>query len=192
MPGQTLTEIRQLLDAAGLKPQHRFGQNFLIDLNLMRKLLAAGSPQAGDTILEVGAGTGSLTELLLESGARVIAVEIDRGLSGILRERLGEHPRLTLVQADALSGKNQVNPLVLRLLGERPPEAGGAYKLIANLPYQIATPLLMDLLLVTVGGMGTGGGAGGASGARRDSRTSEFGAEGARKDSRTRDRKSVV
>lgn len=148
MPGQTQSEIRQLLATAGLAPQHRFGQNFLVDLNLMRKLVAAGEVNPADTILEVGPGTGSLTEFLLAGGARVVAVEIDHGLQAVLRERLGGHPRFTLIQGDALAGKNRVNPLVLNVLDQQPPEAGGAYKLIANLPYQIATPLLVDLLLV--------------------------------------------
>lgn len=149
MPGQTLSEIRGLLATAGLAPQHRLGQNFLIDLNLMRKLVAAANLHAGDTVLEVGPGTGSLTELLLEAGVRVVAVEIDRGLQALLRERLGAHPRFTLVQGDALAAKHEVNPLILRVLREQPPEgAGGVYKLVANLPYQIATPLLVDLLHV--------------------------------------------
>ena len=89
MPGQTLSEIRRLLAEAGLAPQHRFGQHFLIDLNLMRKVVAAADLQPADTVLEVGPGTGSLTEILLDRGARVVAVEIDHGLQGILRRRLG-------------------------------------------------------------------------------------------------------
>jgi 16S rRNA (adenine1518-N6/adenine1519-N6)-dimethyltransferase len=148
MPGQTLTEIRHLLAAADLKPQHRFGQNFLIDLNLMRKLVDAAELCPADTVLEVGPGTGSLTEILLDRGVRVVAVEIDHGLQAILRQRLGPHARFTLVQGDALGGKHRVNPLVLSILQAQPPQLTGAYKLVANLPYQIATPLLMDLLLV--------------------------------------------
>lgn len=148
MPGQTLTEIRELLAGAGLTPRHRFGQNFLIDLNLMRKVVAAGDPRPADTILEVGPGTGSLTELLLESGACVVACEIDRGLQTILTQRLGGHERFTLVADDALAGKAHVNPALLDALQARPPRRGGACKLIANLPYQIATPLLIDLLML--------------------------------------------
>lgn len=143
---QTLTEIRALLAEAGLTPQHRFGQNFLIDLNLMRKLAAEAELRPADVVLEVGPGTGSLTELLLDSGARVISVEIDRGLQEILRHRLGNHPRFTLLQGDALAAKTRVNPQITHILSAQQPDAGGAYKLVANLPYQIATPLLMDLL----------------------------------------------
>ena len=146
MPGQTLTEIRSLLAGAGLAPRQRYGQNFLNDLNLMRKLVAAAEIGPEDVILEVGAGTGSLTETLLKRGAHVVAVEIDRGLQALLRDRLGKHPRFTLVQADVLAGKHQINPLVLNILNEQQPGTGGGRKLVANLPYQIATPLLMELL----------------------------------------------
>lgn len=148
MPGQTLTEIRALLAGAGLAPRRRFGQNFLIDLNLMRKVVEAGEPRPADTILEVGPGTGSLTELLLEHGAEVVACEVDRGLQAVLDRRLGEHPRFTLVAADALAGKSRVNPTLLQALRAHPPRAGGSYKLVANLPYQIATPLLIDVLML--------------------------------------------
>lgn len=143
---QTLSEIRSLLAGAGLTPRHRYGQHFLIDLNLMRKLIAAADVQPDDVILEVGPGTGSLTELLLKRGGRVVAVEVDHGLQALLRERLGKHPRFTLVQADALAGKHRINPLVLSILNKQQPGPEGARKLVANLPYQIATPLLMELL----------------------------------------------
>jgi 16S rRNA (adenine1518-N6/adenine1519-N6)-dimethyltransferase len=146
MPGQTKSEIRALLAGAGLAPRQRYGQNFLVDLNLMHKLVAAADVRPADVILEVGAGTGSLTEILLDAGARVVAVEIDHGLQALLRERLGDHPGVTLVQADVLAGKHQINPLVVNVLNEQSPRPGGARKLVANLPYQVATPLLMELL----------------------------------------------
>lgn len=148
MPGQTLSEIRGLLAAAGLAPQHRLGQNFLVDLNLMRKLVDAAELDSRDTVLEVGPGTGSLTELLLVRGVRVVAVELDHGLCRVLRERLGAERRFTLIEGDALSSKHAVNPEVrARLRGALcGAEHGGRLKLVANLPYQVATPLLIDLL----------------------------------------------
>ena len=146
MPGQTQSEIRSLLTAANLAPRYRYGQNFLVDLNLMRKLLSAAELQPADVVLEVGCGTGSLTELLLEIGVRVVGVEIDHGFQAILRERLGANPRFTLIQGDALAGKHQLNPFITQILTEQTPLADGRYKLVANLPYQIATPLLMELL----------------------------------------------
>jgi 16S rRNA (adenine1518-N6/adenine1519-N6)-dimethyltransferase len=146
MPGQTLSEIRGLLASAGLSPRHRFGQNFLIDLNLMRKLVVAAQLRAADVVLEVGPGTGSLTEMLLAGGARVIAVEIDAGLHELLRRRLAGASRLTLIGGDVLAGKHHVNPQVLAALAAEPPEPGGSRKLVANLPYQVATPLIVELL----------------------------------------------
>ncbi len=146
MAGQTLAELRALLAAAGLAPRHRYGQNFLIDLNLMRKIVAAAELRADDVVLEVGCGTGSLTELLLEAGPAVIGVEIDHGLQELLRSRLGAQPRFHLVSGDALAGKHEINPQVRASLAQHPPGLAGHYKLVANLPYQIATPLLMELL----------------------------------------------
>lgn len=151
MGGQTASQIRALLADAGLAPQHRFGQNFLIDLNLMRKVTQVAGVCAADLILEIGPGTGSLTELLLDSGATVIAVEIDRGLQELLTRRIGHHDRFCLICGDALAGKHRVNPSVVQELLARSPQPGGGRKLVANLPYQIATPLLIDLLLVTPG-----------------------------------------
>lgn len=149
MPGQTLSEIRALLAAAGLRPRHRLGQNFLIDLNLMRKLVAAAQPSPGDVVLEVGAGTGSLTEMLLDRGAHVVAVEVDRGLAALLRKRLENRPALTLIEADALAGKHRLNPRIHEALAARAAAPGGRRMLVSNLPYQIATPLLIDLLCDT-------------------------------------------
>lgn len=150
MPGQTQSEIRALLAAAGLAPQHRFGQNFLVDLNLLRKVVEAADLRTTDTVLEVGPGTGSLTELLLASGARVVVAEIDRGFAELLRRRLGDNPRFTLVEGDALVGKHCLNPALTAALTAVLPPSGGVVKLVANLPYQIATPLLVDLLLHAV------------------------------------------
>lgn len=146
MPGQTLSQVRGLLAAAGLTPRHRFGQNFLIDLNLMRKAAAAAKLSAGDVVLEVGPGTGSFTELLLDSGARVIAVEIDRGLQTLLETHFAGQPRFTLIRGDALARKHELNPDLIAALQRESPGERGARKLVANLPYQIATPLLMELL----------------------------------------------
>lgn len=149
MAGQSLSQIRALLAGAGITPRHRLGQNFLFDQHLMRKLLDAAEVGSSDVILEIGPGTGSLTELLLERGARVIGVEIDRGLAAILRGRLGDDERFTLVEGDVLESKSCIHPDVLELLRGTEPQSGGARKLVANLPYQVATPLIMELFHVT-------------------------------------------
>jgi len=137
---QTLTEIKSLLAAHGLRPKHRLGQNFLHDGNQMRRILDAAAITSGDVVLEVGPGTGALTERLLEADAHVIAVEIDTDLEPVLTQRftpIGD--RFQLIVGDILAGKHVLNPTVIDALRERP------FKLIANLPYNIASPLLVNL-----------------------------------------------
>lgn len=136
---QTLTEIKQLLAGHGLRPKKKFGQNFLHDGNHMAKIMDAARLSPGDVVLEVGPGTGALTERLVEAGANVVAVEIDRDMEPILQSRLGD--KIALHIGDALDGKHTINHGVLQLLGERP------FKLIANLPYNIASPLIANLAI---------------------------------------------
>tara|TARA_R110000782_G_scaffold45706_12_gene101394 strand:+ start:12858 stop:13736 length:879 start_codon:yes stop_codon:yes gene_type:complete len=147
---QTLTQIRELLDRAGHGPKKSLGQNFLTDHNLIRKLLDAADIQPGETVLEIGPGTGTLTEGLLERGASVIACELDTGLCQVLRETLGQsHPdQFTLIEGDCLNGKRAINAEIAALLGERREKSGGAagFKLVANLPYHAATPLMLTLM----------------------------------------------
>jgi 16S rRNA (adenine1518-N6/adenine1519-N6)-dimethyltransferase len=137
---QTLTEIRRLLEQEELAPRRRWGQCFLIDGNLMAKLLELAELPAGAAVLEVGAGTGSLTEELLARGASVVAVEVDPGLCRLLRSRLVGQQGFALIEADALAGKAGLSPAVLDAL---PPVA----HLVANLPYGIATPLVAECLI---------------------------------------------
>ena len=135
---QDIATIKSLLASRGLRPKHRFGQNFLHDPSAMRAILQAAAIRAGETILEVGPGTGTLTECLLEAGARVITCELDRDMDAIIRERLGE--RVTLVEGDCLLDKHTIHPAVLAALGT------GPFRLVANLPYAAATPLIATLL----------------------------------------------
>lgn len=146
---QTRRQIETLLSAAGIRPLKRFGQNFLVDGNLIRKLVQAADIRPDDVVLEVGPGTGTLTEELLAAAGHVVAVEIDRGLAGICRERFGSEARFTLVHTDVLARKSQIAPEVLETLRERRQRLGGRMTLVANLPYQAATPLIVDLLLGT-------------------------------------------
>src|SRR3954454_9079300 len=122
---QSTQEILQLLSQSSLHPRHRFGQNFMIDQNLVRLVADAGNIAAGDVVVEVGPGTGTLTEELLSRGADVIAVEIDRDLAKLLRERFAEAPRFTLIEGDALSSKHALNPEVLAVLAGEGVGAGG-------------------------------------------------------------------
>jgi 16S rRNA (adenine1518-N6/adenine1519-N6)-dimethyltransferase len=139
---QTLSEIRALLGKAGLSPQRRFGQCFLHDRHYMDALLDLAEVPAGATVLEVGPGTGSLTEELLERARDVVAVEIDRGLSAVLRRRFGRRDDFVLVEGDVLAGKHELSPAVAEQLSP-------AAHMVSNLPYNIATPLISQCLIDT-------------------------------------------
>ncbi len=144
---QTKHEIQAILAEAGSSgPRHRFGQNFMIDGNLVRLVADAGEIATGDVVVEVGPGTGTLTEELLARGAEVIAVEIDRDPSAVLRSRFAAQPAFRLIEGDALSGKHELNETLTQAL-RAPAAAGRLRKLVANLPYNIASPLVIDLLL---------------------------------------------
>jgi 16S rRNA (adenine1518-N6/adenine1519-N6)-dimethyltransferase len=116
---QTKHEILSLLAGAGTEPRHRFGQNFMIDQNLVRIVADAGRIEPGDLIIEVGPGTGTLTDELLARvapGGRVLAVEIDRDLAGLLRNRFAGRDDFTLIEGDALAGKHHLNAELLLIL----------------------------------------------------------------------------
>ncbi len=144
---QTKREIQTLLEAAGLRPRKRFGQHFLVDGNLMRRLVESAEIEDGDTVLEVGAGTGGLTDLLAPRAAVCICVEIDRDLQQVLADRFSDVPSFQLVCGDVLASKHRIAPEVATWLDSGWIEGEGRAKLVANLPYQIATPLIMNLLV---------------------------------------------
>lgn len=131
--------LRGRLSALGFHPSRRLGQNFLIDDNMVLAIARDAGVEPGARVLEVGVGLGVLTRALLDLGAEVVAVEIDGRLATLARERLGDEPRLTLIQADALDGKHRLAGEVDRALGDRP------WQLVANLPYSISAPLLVVL-----------------------------------------------
>jgi len=152
---QTKKEIQAHLDTAGSQPRHRFGQNFMIDQNLVRLIAAAGEIAPGDVVIEVGPGTGTLTEELLASPAgKVITVEIDRDLAKMLREKFSAEPKFVLIEGDALAGKRELNQTLVEASGllPLPAEEGTrrSVKLVANLPYNIASPLVIELLIAGV------------------------------------------
>lgn len=137
---QTLAQIRAMLDQRGLAPKKSLGQNFLIDHNLIRRLVDASGVGAGDLVLEVGPGTGTLTEELLDRGCRVIAAELDDGLCDLLTDRFADRTGFTLIRGDCLASKRSLSQTLTEALGHQP------FALVANLPYGAGTPLLLVLL----------------------------------------------
>lgn len=134
----TPTETRALLASLGHRPKRFLGQNFLVDGNIVRKSMELAQVSAGDTVVEVGPGLGTLTGALLEAGAEVWAVELDRALHGHLASGLaGRFPgTLHLLEGDAVE-----HPLA-----GLPAGRAGAAKIVANLPYAVSTPW-MDAVL---------------------------------------------
>ncbi len=143
----TLSDIRDLLSQAGLRPQRRLGQHFLVDGNLLRILVREADLAPDDVVLEVGPGVGNLTDLLLEEAGWVVAVEVDPALAAIAEERFAGAGNLDLVTTDVLLDKHRVSPAVLEQVRVRQAELGGRVKLVANLPYAAATPLVAELVL---------------------------------------------
>ena len=128
-------DINELLINHGLAPRREFGQNFVADANTVRRIARLANVGPTDHVVEIGAGLGSLTTALAETGASVLAVEIDRGIVKVLRDVVAPLARVTVVEGDAqkLSWPDLLS-------------AADAWVLVANLPYNVGTPLVMDLL----------------------------------------------
>lgn len=145
---QTLSFLRQRFQEAGIRPVTRHGQNFLIDLNLLELLVNSAQLTAHDVVLEVGTGTGSLTARLAARAGWVVSVEIDKHLHQLAREHLAGCHNVTLLLQDALESKHRFASNVLDIVAERMASLGDAhFKLVANLPYNIATLVITNLLL---------------------------------------------
>ncbi|BAN03619.1 16S rRNA (adenine(1518)-N(6)/adenine(1519)-N(6))-dimethyltransferase RsmA [Ilumatobacter coccineus] len=129
--------IRELLDDNGLAPRRDLGQNFVTDPNTVRRIADLARVGPGDRVVEIGAGLGSLTLALAETGAEVTAVEVDSGVVPLLTEIVAECGNVTVVEADAMATD------WFELLD---PEVDGGWTLVANLPYNVGTPLVCDIL----------------------------------------------
>ena len=130
----TRRELSDLLSRNGIRPSRALGQNFVVDPNTVRRIARLAAVGPGDRVVEIGAGLGSLTLALAETGAEVVAVELDRYLAPVLRSVV--EPRgVRVVEGDALRLD------WADLLG-----TGHNHTLVANLPYNVATPLVLTLL----------------------------------------------
>lgn len=133
MSAQTRSEIEELLTRHGLAPVRRLGQHFLADANITRKIVALAGVGPGDRVVEIGAGTGTLTQALAATGARVVTYEVDSGLGKVLEE-VTEGLDVEIRTEDV----TKVD-FARRLVGEE-------WTLVANLPYNVGTPVILDLL----------------------------------------------
>ena len=150
-----LQQLKESLAARGLAPKKMFGQNFMVDSNFAAAVARDANPDEKTLLIEVGPGTGCLTRALLDShpSARVLAIEIDRGLAALLRETFAEplaQNRLTLLEGDALDGKHVIAPDFARAITDISGQENRPRRVLcANLPYNAATPLLANFAVDT-------------------------------------------
>ena len=127
--------IHGLLESGGLAPRRDLGQNFVADPNTVRRIAALAQVAEGDHVIEIGAGLGSLTLALADTGADVVAVEVDRGIVPVLRRVVADRANVSVLEVDAMDADWP------SILGDH-----DRWTLVANLPYNVATPLVCDLL----------------------------------------------
>jgi 16S rRNA (adenine1518-N6/adenine1519-N6)-dimethyltransferase len=132
------TSVREHLRRLGISPRKSLGQNFLTDDDAARRIVRYAESAPEDTVIEIGPGIGALTRHLVQTAARVIAIEIDRNLIPALREELGDPANLTIVQGDALGVDFAALPGVT--------DARGAVRFIGNLPYYITSAVIRRIL----------------------------------------------
>ncbi len=137
----------QRMQEAGVRPQGKHGQNFLIDLNLLDLLVRTADLGPKDVVLEIGTGMGSLTGRMAQVAAAVVTVEIDPRLFALAGEELSGVENVTMLLQDALKNKSTIHPAVLEAVKQKlDANPGSRLKLVANLPYNVATPVLSNLL----------------------------------------------
>lgn len=143
---QTKQNIQTLLAGAGIKPNRRLGQNFLIDLNLMRFLLDASHLTELDVVLEVGTGTGSLTEGIAAQCGQVITIEYDDTLFAIAEKVLEKFDNITLFNMDVLENKNTIHTEIVDAVEQARRTFQGRLLLVANLPYNVGSSVMANLI----------------------------------------------
>lgn len=147
-PRQTASYLSSRLASVGLRPQGRYGQNFLIDLNLVDLIARSAELTPQDVVLEVGTGVGSLTSRLSDQAGAVLSVEIDANLHQLASEELAGRANVRLIHGDALRNKNSLRDDLMTQVVEAMDQIGeeARFLLVSNLPYNIATPIVSNVL----------------------------------------------
>lgn len=144
---QTRSHLMELFKKHGFNPRGDLGQNFLIDLNIIEFIVREAELTKDDVVLEVGSGTGGMTTFMAVQAGHVVSVEYDRNMYGLASEETKPFDNVTLINTDALKNKNQLAPEVLEVVQQHLDAAPGRrLKLVSNLPYNIATPVISNLV----------------------------------------------
>lgn len=144
---QTRSYLMSLFQQHGFNPRTDLGQNFLIDVNLIEFVVRHAELGPHDVVLEVGAGTGGMTAFLAAGAAKVVSVEIDRNMFVLAGEAVVDCPNVTLINRDILKNKNTLAPEVVQVIRDALQSVPDSrLKLVANLPYSVATPVISNLL----------------------------------------------
>lgn len=144
---QTRTHLIELFKQHGFNPRGDLGQNFLIDLNIIEFVVREAELTKEDVVLEVGSGTGGMTTFMAVEAGHVVSVEYDTNMFELASEQTADYDNVTLLNVDALKTKNRIQPVVIEEVQRRLAQIpGSGLKLVANLPYNIATPLISNLV----------------------------------------------
>ena len=139
--------LKQILKKRGIVLNKRFGQNFLIDQNILLSIPDIAEIKDSDVVLEIGTGTGGLTRLLAERSRHVFTVEVDKGLFELSTDILRYYKNVTVLNADILKTKHELNPEIISLISGWLNNSGQTHiKIVSNLPYNISTPVIINFL----------------------------------------------
>ena len=140
---ETYKSLKIYLEQNHLKPRKKFGQNFLINKNILNKIISHATLEKKDVVLEIGPGLGHLSEHIIEKVSHFLCVEKDFDLAKILEKQFGEYSQFQLLTMDVLETKNSINPILLKTLNEKVTDS---YKIISNLPYNVSAPVIINFL----------------------------------------------
>jgi len=144
---QTRSHLMRLFERHGFRPRTSLGQNFLIDLNIIEFVVRGAELTHDDVVLEIGAGTGGMTTFLAKEAGHVISVELDRNMFQLASEATAPYSNVSLINVDALKSKHTFQPAVIELVQQAlAVDPKRRLKLVANLPYSVATPVISNLV----------------------------------------------
>lgn len=144
---QTRSHLMGLFQRHGYNPRRDLGQNFLIDVNLVEFIVRNAELDERDVVLEVGSGTGGMTAFIVQNAGHCVSVELDENVYPLAQEAVKDADNVTMLKTDILKNKNQLSPEVISVVQEKLDSIPDSrLKLVSNLPYNVATPVISNLV----------------------------------------------